>query len=420
LVLNYQDKEDGFVKVDSVKIGVVGLGLVSSSHIKGYLSHPAAEVVAVCDLDEEQARRVARQFDIPKYYTSYDEMLTDTDINTIDIMTPTYLHRAMAVAAARAGKHIHCEKPLALTLAEGEQMCREAEEHDVALALDETYVFMATIVKARQLIDAGEIGKPQQIRERFGAWVDRPGVLDTVHGNGSGSEQWRGDSDKAGGNGFPWQFDHNVHFFATAQYLMNGSPVKTVYSLKADNSWLRDGSLHVGRGTVAPDNLYEVNTAEDVPLMTWTYEDPACQGVWMRAERLNGKYDFMTGFSATVIGDKGLIEVLGEGGGGLRWDGKPVHLVLHRDGQEPETFRFDDEGEDDIWDSEVSYYSKAHARRMLEFVDSLTGGRPSRYTGRDGLRDLRVAIGSICSAREGAPVEVREVTDSRFFGPGGS
>jgi len=65
----------------------------------------------------------------------------------------------------------------------------------------------------------------------------------------------------------------------------------------------------------------------------------------MRAERLNGKYDFMTGLSATVIGEKGLIEFLGEGGGGLRWDGKLVHLVLHRRGKEPETFRFDDEGE---------------------------------------------------------------------------
>jgi predicted dehydrogenase len=405
------------MKVDKVKIGVVGLGLVSSSHIKGYLSHPEAEVVAVCDLDEEQARRVADRFDIPKYYTSYDELLADTEINAVDIMTPTYLHRAMAVAAARAGKHIHCEKPLALTLAEGEEMCQEAEEHDVALAVDETYVFMATIVKARQLIDAGEIGKPQQIRERFGAWIDRPGTLDAVHGNGTGSEQWRGDSNKAGGNGFPWQFDHNVHFFATAQYLMNGSPVKKVYSLKADNSWLRDSGALVARGQEGPDNLYEVNTSEDIPLMTWTYDDPACQGVWMRAERLNGKYDFMTGFSATIVGEKGLIEVLGEGGGGLRWSATPVHLVLHRDGKAPETFRFD-EGGDDIWDSEVSYYSKAHAHRMHEFVGSLTGGRPSRYTGRDGLRDLRVAIGSICSAKEGVPVEVQEVTDDRFFAEG--
>ena len=193
---------------------------------------------------------------------------------------------------------------------------------------------MTTIVKAREFIDAGEIGKPQQIRQRFGAWLDRPGVLDAVHAGSTNSEHWRGDSGKAGGNGFPWQFDHNIHFFATAQYLMNDSPVKKVYSVKADNSWLRD-TAQVGSGKKAQDKLYEVTTADDIPLMTWTYEDPACQGVWMRAEHLNGKYDFMTGFSVTVIGEKGLIQLLGEGGGGLEWNGEPVHLVLHRDGKEP-------------------------------------------------------------------------------------
>ena len=66
-----------------------------------------------------RARRVSQQFGIAKYYTSYTEMLTDPAINTIDIMTPTYLHRPMAVAAARAGKNIHCEKPLGLHAGRG-------------------------------------------------------------------------------------------------------------------------------------------------------------------------------------------------------------------------------------------------------------------------------------------------------------
>ena len=68
----------------------------------------------------------------------------------------------------------------------------------------------------------------------------------------------------------------------------------------------------------------------------------------------------MTGFSVSISGEKGLIEFLGEGGGGLQWNGGLVHSVLHRDGKEPSTFRFDDEGPDHIWQSEVSYYSAAH------------------------------------------------------------
>ena len=377
------------MKVDKVKVGLVGLGLVSSSHIKGYLSHPRADVVAVCDLDEYQLQRVARKFDIPRYYTSYDEMLTDTDINTIDVMTPTYLHRPMAVAAARAGKNIHCEKPLALTLAEGEQICNEAEKHNVALAVDETYVFMATIVKARELIDAGAIGKPRQIPAALRR-VARPC-------RSSRGGPWWPYQSRAVARRLRQSRRQRLSLAIRPQYSLlchravpdGRLPIKEVYSVKADNSWLRDRA-QIETGKEAADNLYEVNTAEDIPLMTWTYEDPACQGVWMRAEHLNGKYDFMTGFSVTVIGEHGLIELLGEGGGGLYWDGRPVHLVLHRDGKEPETLRFDDEGPDDIWESEVSYYSRAHAHRMHEFVDSMTSGHPSRYTGRDGLRDLRV------------------------------
>ena len=115
----------------------------------------------------------------------------------------------------------------------------------------------------------------------------------------------------------------------------------------------------------------------DIPVITWTYDDPACTGIWMRAEPLNNKYDPMYGFTLSLIGDKGMIEVLGEGGNGLKWDGRDVHLVLHRRHGPTETFRFD-EGGDDIWQSEVSYYSRAHANQIREFVDALIAGKRPR------------------------------------------
>ena len=105
------------MKLAKVKNGIVGLGMVCDSHIKAYLSDPNAEVVAVCDLDGARAKAVAAEFGIRKTYTSYDEMLKDDEINTIDITTPTVLHAPMSIAAARAGKNILCEKPFCLTLA---------------------------------------------------------------------------------------------------------------------------------------------------------------------------------------------------------------------------------------------------------------------------------------------------------------
>ena len=399
------------MKLAKVKNGIVGLGMVCDSHIKAYLSDPNAEVIAVCDLDGARAKAVVTEFGIRKTYTSYDEMLKDDEINTIDITTPTVLHAPMSIAAARAGKNILCEKPFCLTLAEGHAACAEAEKQGVALMVGESYIFMTSIMKARALIDAGEIGKPQQIRERFGSWVERPGAIDNDREVTDQHRGWRMDSKKAGGAGFPWMFDHCVHFFATARYLMNDSNIREVYSLKSDISWMHDQARRAAES--AEMHVYRPERSGDIPIMTWTYEDPACQGLWMRAETLNGKYDPMYGFSVSVIGDKGMIEVLGEGGKGLTWQGESVHLILHRRNKETLTFRFD-EGGDEIWQSEVSYYSRAHKNQIHEFIAALTSGKPPRYDGQDGLREIQTAMAAICSAKEGAPIKVGEMTDERF------
>jgi predicted dehydrogenase len=135
------------MKVARVKNGIVGLGLVCDSHIKAYLSHSNAEVIAVCDLDRARAKAVADEFGIKEYYASYDEMLRNDEINTIDITTPTVLHAPMSIAAARAGKNILCEKPFCLTLEEGRAVCKEAERNGVTLMVGESYIFMTSIVK---------------------------------------------------------------------------------------------------------------------------------------------------------------------------------------------------------------------------------------------------------------------------------
>jgi len=399
------------VKVTKVRVGLVGLGLVADSHIKAYQASRDADVVAVCDLDPARASKIADKYGIARTYTAYEDMLRDADINTVDITTPTVLHARMAAAAARAGKNILCEKPFCLTLAEGRAVVEEAARAGVSLMVGESYIFMTSIMKARELIDAGEIGKVQQIRQRFGTWLERPGATETDRESTADHRGWRMDSARAGGAGFPWMFDHCVHFFATAEYLMQGAKIKEVYALKSDIGWMNDGADH------APDrsemHVYRPEAAGDIPIITWTYDDPACQGVWMRAEALNGKYDPMYGFSVSVIGETGMIEVLGEGGRGLTWEDRNAHLVLHRKNGRTEAFRFD-EGGDDIWQSEVSYYSRAHRNQIHDFIGALTRGEPPRYSGADGLHHVQATMAAICSAKEGVPVRVGEVTDARY------
>jgi predicted dehydrogenase len=365
--------------------------------MKGYLTHPSAAVVAACDQDEVRAEQFARDYNLPQAFSSYEEMLARADLDIIDIATPTYLHAPMALRAAQAGKHIHCEKPFCRNAGEGMAVCQAVRRADVKLLIGETYVFISSHMKARELIDAGEIGRPLQIRQRHGAWIARP--TSKTHG-APRDRSWRVDPVQSGGGDYPWIYDHAVHLFATAEYLMPGQAVSQVYAVTASSpqASVRCGAAH---------DPY-VTSDIDIPIITWKYDDPACQGVWMRAERLNGKYDYMRGFSTTVIGERGALEVLGEGGHNLIWESAQQHLVLHREGRDSLCFRFN-EGGDDIWQSDICYYSQGHVNQVHHLIDCILGGAQPRYDGEDGVHAVRCTLATIRSAQESRPVRIDEI-----------
>ena len=177
----------------------------------------------------------------------------------------------------------------------------------------------------------------------------------------------------------------------------------------ADNSW-----MHKNTEDKVEMSLHGGTEIGDIAMLTWSYEDPACKGVWMRAEEMNGKYDYMTGFSITVIGETGMIELQGEGAKGLKYDGQDVHLILRKKDGTVQTMRFE-EGGDDIWESEMSYYSHAHINLIHRMVDNILKGGKSPYTGEDGVHDVKTTLAAICSAKEKMPVKVEEVTDARYL-----
>ena len=381
----------------NIRVGMVGLGLVSTSHLKGYASHPQAEVVAVCDLDEQRAKEFAETQGIADSYSCYEEMLQSAEIDAVDIATPTHLHVPMTKRAAAAGKHIHCEKPFCRSVREGLEACEVAHRNGVKLVVGETYVFVSSHIKAREMIEEGEIGRPLQIRQRHGAWLAR---RDRPHPAVPPDRHWRLDPVKSGGGDYPWIFDHAVHFFATAEYLMLDQTISEVYAVASTSPQgpRRSGAAH------DPYTTSEI----DIPIITWKYRDPSCQGVWMRAERLNGKYDYMRGFSTAIIGERGMIEVLGEGGHNLIWEGRQQHLVLHREGRETVCFRFD-EGGDDVWESDICYYSQGHSNQVHHLLDCMLQDKKPRYTGEDGVHAVQCTLATIRSAREGRPICLEEV-----------
>src|ERR1700690_3305119 len=101
----------------TIKIGLVGCGGIATVHVRGYLKvSEHAQVVAVCDVVEKNAQERSEQAGGARIFSDYNTLLAETDVDVIDICLPHHLHKDAIVAAARAGKHILCEKPLCLTL----------------------------------------------------------------------------------------------------------------------------------------------------------------------------------------------------------------------------------------------------------------------------------------------------------------
>ncbi len=245
------------MKTKPFRVGMAGLGLVSEGHAQGYRSHPLAQIAAVCDLDGKRAEAFAARHDVSQVYTSFDAMVADPAVNAINIATPTHLHVPMTVAAAQAGKHVHCEKPFCRSVGEGLLACQVARQRGVILAVGESYVFLSSHMKARELVDAGEIGRPMQIRQRHGAWLERP--IAGIHTRPT-DRSWRIHPEQSGGGEYPWIFDHAVHFFSAAEYLLQGEHRRAVTS-RDPGGPKRQGAAH--DPYTAP--------GVDIPIITWTF-----------------------------------------------------------------------------------------------------------------------------------------------------
>ncbi len=154
--------------METVGFGLIGAGIVGGAwHAHVYHHMPRAELVAICDLDEARAREVADRYGVAHVYTDYRDLLARDDIAAVSIATPDFAHRAIAIAAAQAGKHILVEKPLATTVADADAIIEAVEEAGVKLMVDFHNRVNPAFVSARQAVQAGELGELQYIYARL-------------------------------------------------------------------------------------------------------------------------------------------------------------------------------------------------------------------------------------------------------------
>ncbi len=196
-----------------IGVGIVGCGRISDLHALGYEGRQDAKIVAVCDVNKKRARQQAKAWGAEKVYQDFADLLADPEIQLVELLVPHHLHCPMTVQAAKAGKHISVQKPMALSAAEADEMIDAADKAGVLLRVYENFVHYAPAKKAKAMLEAGEIGAPVMLRMHINTGTSPKGWKIPLD-----AWIWRFNEKKSGGGELV--FDHGYHLFSLAYDLM--------------------------------------------------------------------------------------------------------------------------------------------------------------------------------------------------------
>jgi len=367
-----------------LNIGIVGYGFMGRTHANGY--HNAAKffdtpfvpvLKAACGRDEAKLKAYAENWGFESTETDWRKLIDRKDIDAIDIVTPNDSHAEIAIAAARAGKMVLCEKPLSLDGAQGEEMVLEIEKAGVPNTVWYNYRRVPAVTLAKQIIDSGKLGKIFHYRANF--LQDWTINADLPQG---GAGLWRLDA-KAAGSGVTG--DLLAHCIDTAIWL-NGS----IVDISAMTETFIKQRTHTATGKV-----------EEVKI-----DDAAI----VHGHFANGSLAL---FESTryARGHKALytLEINGENAS-IKWDLHDLHRLQY--------FDYSDEGIVRGWrsvhvtDGDQPYmknwwvpglqigYAESFTHQVADFLIAVGAGKPCPPTFRDALETQYVCDAIIDSGRE--------------------
>ncbi|WP_407267922.1 Gfo/Idh/MocA family protein [Radiobacillus sp. PE A8.2] len=143
---------------EKVRFAVLGCGVISEFHIEAIVKLEETELVAICDVSEEYMKKYTDQYSV-RTYTDYDELLSQDDIDVVCICTPSGMHPEQTIKAAKAGKHVICEKPMALKIEDTYRMIEMCEQNEVKLAAVFPWRMSPVVQYVREFIQGGGLGK---------------------------------------------------------------------------------------------------------------------------------------------------------------------------------------------------------------------------------------------------------------------
>jgi predicted dehydrogenase len=200
----------------ALNIGMIGYGSIGRVHAMAYRNIPyhyglpfnTVNLVGVSTSRRETAERAAQEIGCNYWTANYHELLARDDIDLVDVCVPNHMHEEILVAAARAGKHIYCEKPLSMNVAEGKRIVAAADEAGIKSQLTFNFRYMPAITRARQLVEEGFLGRVFSFRGRYfrSSYIDPNKPL-----------SWRLRKEISGGGAL---FDLGSHILDTLYYLL--------------------------------------------------------------------------------------------------------------------------------------------------------------------------------------------------------
>jgi predicted dehydrogenase len=335
--------------MNTVKICLVGAGRAGMVHARNFTDNvPGASLVAVVDADLALAEKRAEELGVAPFFSDVHQALDKVETDAVCITTPTFTHADIAIAAAKAGKHILCEKPMALNLDEADRMIQAAKEAGIKLQIGFMRRFDPLFVTAKERIEGGEIGRPMVIRSLTRGpglpprWACDPrtsnGLLAEVNSHDFDTIRWLADS----------EFERIWAEADTLKCLDLKEEFPDFYDNVIVSLRLKNGTLGITEGSCPVDYGYDA-----------------------RAE---------------VLGSEGVI-LIGE------LQDRAVTTCTKQDGVVTSTFR-----------SWRNRFREAYIAEARHFVECILQDRDPLVTGHDGRKAVEAVLAATESVRSGRPV----------------
>lgn len=348
----------------SINVGVIGTGSISAMHLQSYQKHSNANLLAVCDLNEERAQRAAEKYGATKVYTNYNELLADPEIDAVSICTWNNTHAEISIAALNAGKHVLVEKPLCRTVEEALQVQEAVKSSGKLLQVGFVRRYDPNAQMLREFADKGEFGDIYFAKASSVRRLGNPGG-------------WFSDIERSGGGPL---IDIGVHVIDLCWYMMGRpKPVSVsanTYRKLGNRSNVRNLSFYK-----AADYDAEKNTVEDMANAMIRFENGASLLVDV-SFTLHSKENLQ---SVKLYGDKGGFEI----------DPEVVIVTEKHDtiiNIQPQT---DNKGFD---------FNAAFQSEVDHFISSIENGTSPLSPVEDGVEIMKILCGIYESAEKGVEV----------------